>query len=475
MSSVVSPSIRRPIAALTLAGIAALGLVVASAPLHAQQPVPQPQPGSRITFDEALQLALRQNVTIRQARNTIESSEASVRQARMQFVPNLSFSTSTSTNVGRNFDQNEGRIINQTSQSLSAGVSSGVTLFNGFRNMADLRSAQATEEASEQTLERTRQTVVFTVASNFLTLVSNQEQLRVQEENLAAQEALQAQVEQFVTAGTRAISDLYQQQSAVASARVSLVSARRAVELAKVDLIQTLQLDPGGTYDFVPPMLADTMLISGDSLPGLPHYALDSLLNQAFNQRADISAQLARLEAAEQGIRGAKGSRLPSVSLNVNYNSAYTNANDLPFLTQFDQRRGGSVGLGVSVPVFDRGNSSIATQQAEIQLENARLALEQQRQTVALEVRRAVLDYEAAQEQLVAAAAQKRAADLAVSTMQERYRVGAATLVEVTQAQAQQVQAASGYVNARYNLVFQQSIMSYYTGELDPASVTLVG
>lgn len=474
MSFVVPPPVRRPAAVprLTLAVLTALMVAI---PAAAQQPVPAPQPGSTITFDDALRLALRQNISIRQARNTIESSEASVRQARMQFVPNLSLSTNTSTNVGRNFNQNEGRIINQTSQSVNASISSGVTLFNGFRNVADLRSAQATEEASEQTLERTRQTVVFTVASNFLTLVTNQEQLRVQEENLAAQEALQAQVEQFVQAGTRAVSDLYQQQAAVASARVQVVSARRAVELAKVDLIQTLQLDPSGTYQFMPPTLADTVAISGDSVPGLPHYDLDSLMAQAFTRRADLTAQLSRLQAAEQGIRGARGGRLPSVSLSVNYSSAYTNANDLGFFNQFDQRRGGSLGLGLSVPVFDRGSASIATQQAEIQLENARLALEQQRQTVALEVRRAVLDYQAAQEQLVAAAAQKRAADLAVTTVQERYRVGAATLVEVTQAQAQQVQAASGYVNARYNLVFQQSIMSYYTGELDPARVVLEG
>jgi outer membrane protein len=45
--------------------------------------------------------------------------------------------------------------------------------------------------------------------------------------------------------------------------------------------------------------------------------------------------------------------------------------------------------------------------------------------------------------------------------------------VELTQSQAAQVQAASALVNARSNLVFQQSLMSYYTGELDPASVRL--
>ncbi|MDQ3950623.1 MAG: TolC family protein, partial [Gemmatimonadota bacterium] len=64
-------------------------------------------------------------------------------------------------------------------------------------------------------------------------------------------------------------------------------------------------------------------------------------------------------------------------------------------------------------------------------------------------------------------------ADQALAATRERYRVGAATLVELTQSQAAQVQAASALVNARYNLVFQQALMSYYTGELDPAKVSL--
>ena len=98
-----------------------------------------------------------------------------------------------------------------------------------------------------------------------------------------------------------------------------------------------------------------------------------------------------------------------------------------------------------------------------------------QPQTVALEVRRAFLDYQSALDQLSAARAQQRSADLALSATQERYRVGAATLTEVSVARAAQVSAASSLVNARYTLIFQQSLMSYYTGQLGPASLTFGG
>ena len=83
-------------------------------------------------------------------------------------------------------------------------------------------------------------------------------------------------------------------------------------------------------------------------------------------------------------------------------------------------------------------------------------------------MRRAYLDYQAAKQQLDAAEVQLRAAQLALQTSQQRYNVGAATLLEVTQARATQLQAASALVTARYGLLFQRTLIGYYTGDLNP-------
>lgn len=63
--------------------------------------------------------------------------------------------------------------------------------------------------------------------------------------------------------------------------------------------------------------------------------------------------------------------------------------------------------------------------------------------------------------------------DLAVNTTQQRYQIGASTLLEVTQARASQVQAASAVVSARYMLALQQALMSYFTGDLVAGALTL--
>lgn len=419
-----------------------------------------------VTFDDAIRIALAQSTSIKQAQNAAALDAASVQEQKLGFLPDLRLSTSGSQNVGRSFDQSAGSVVNQTTQSMSAGLSSSITLFDGLKNVSSLHSAQLSEQAGEQDLSRAKQTAAFTVASNFLTLVSQQEQLRVQQENLTAQEAQEAQIKKLVDAGSRPISDLYQQQATTASARSAIVDAQRAVELAKVDLIQTLQLDPSGTYAFTPPAVSD-------SVAATRRFDLDTLLNQAFAHRSDLAAERSRVEAADADTKAAAASRWPTVSLTAGYSTAYNTASGLSLSDQLDQRRGGSVGIGVSIPLFDRGSADLATQRAEIAADNARLNLQQQRQSVALDVRRAYLDFQAAQARLTAAEAQEKAAALAVDASRQRYDVGAATLVEVSQARATLVQAQSAVISARYTLVFQQSLMSYYTGSLDPSRISL--
>ena len=441
-------------------------LVMAASAAGAQAPTQPNAPSQTITFDDAIRIALRQNTTLLQANNSAALSSATVRQQRLSFLPDLRFTTNTGQNYGRTFSEDEGRIIDQTTQSVNAGVSSSVTLFNGLTNVASLRSAQLSEDAGERNVKRAEQTVAFTVASNFLALVQQQEQLRVQRENLAAQEAQEKQIKAFVDAGSRPISDLYQQQAAVAAARSQVVNAERAFELAKVDLIQTLQLDPRGSYAFAPPAL-DTASKANAT------FSLDSLLTRALGQRSDLFAQQSLVSAASQNVKAANGSRWPSLSLSAGYNSAYSSATPIGFTDQLNQRRGGSLAIGLSIPLFDRGTTDLAAQRAQIAEDNARLDLKDRQQQVGLEVRRAYLDYRAATQQLDAAEAQLRAAALALQASQQRYNVGAATLLEVTQARATQLQGASTLVTARYGLLFQRTLIGYYIGDLDPRAVTI--
>lgn len=450
--------------------MAAAAALVAPVLLSAQQSPPNDTTGAKsasaqstqaqtITYEEALRLALQRNVALRQSENTAASDAVSVKQARMALLPDLRLTTQGSQTYGRNFNQTDGALVNTSQQTMNAGLASSVTLFDGMKSVSNIRQAQYTQTASESDVTRAKQTTVFTVASNFVAVIQQQEQLRVREQALDAQMQLEEQVKAYVDAGSRPISDLYTQQAAVASARLDVTQAKRALELARIDVMSTLQLDPALEYNFVTPKLpTDSAATTTPSL--------DSLINTAMRTRTDLSAQESRLKAADASVAAASSTKWPTLSLSLGYNTSFSSASDFAFIDQLDQRRGGSVALGFSFPLFDRASTSTTAQKARIQSDNARIALESQRRDVGLQVRRAWLDLTSAREQLVSAQAQVRAAEQALTASQERYNAGAATLVELAQARATQVQAASALVTARYNLVLQGTVMDYYTGSL---------
>jgi outer membrane protein len=176
-----------------------------------------------------------------------------------------------------------------------------------------------------------------------------------------------------------------------------------------------------------------------------------------------------------QDTKAAGAGRLPSLNGSLGYSTGYSSIRTDPIGRQFELNRGGGASVSLSFPIFDRGSVRLAQRQASLAEENAQLALVNQKQSVALDVRTAWLNVRSAQEQLVAATAQQVAANLALDAVQQRYNVGAATLLEITQARNQLVQAQSSLSTAKYNLVLTQAVLSYYTGELDPNNIKLGG
>ncbi|HEY4211822.1 MAG TPA: TolC family protein [Steroidobacteraceae bacterium] len=411
-----------------------------------------------ITLEDAIGIALERNVPLLQSRNAAQLSEVAVNEARMQFVPDLSLNSSGTRNYGHYYSAAAGSFINQTTDSLNLGASSGLTLFAGLHDVAALRRAKLSLQASRSDLNRAQETAIHTVVSNFLALILQQDQLQVERENLSAEATLEEQIRDYVKAGARASADLYQQQANVASARLSVIQAQNAAELSKVDLLRTLQLEPLQSYEFQAPAIE--AIFSSDTTD------LKELVTRALERRTDLRAEEARVESLEQGVGVASAAYWPTVSLTAGYGSSFTNALPLGLHDQLEAYRNGSVALNVSVPLFDRSVTRNAVRRARLQAQNERIALDSTRHEVELQVKTVYLNHRAARDELSAAEAQQHTAQLAVQSAQERFKAGTAILVEVSQERTLYMVAEIALVTARYNLALQSTLMKFYLGEV---------
>ncbi|MEX2569951.1 MAG: TolC family protein [Gemmatimonadota bacterium] len=401
-----------------------------------------------ITLDQAIGIALEYNPTVQQAENSARMGTLSVLQQKRELLPDLRLTTSTAAPYGSGVND----------PSLNAGLSTDIQVPNVYSTIASLDQARLNESGGEYSLERARQTVTFDVMQSYISLIEAEEQVRVQQENLLSVERQEAQIQAFVDAGARPISDLYQQQASTAGARLAVVQAERTLLVARMNLIRLLQLDPFGEYAFVAPE-------TGEVAASFAELDLEALSRQAYAQRPDLTAAELQLNSAEQGVRIANASRWPTLSLSLGYGATFNSRDEFGFVDQLDRGHGGSLQIGVSVPLLD-STTGITRERARIQVENAWIGLQNTRQVVAIEVRTAYLDLELAEQQLEVAELQMRAAELALETAEQRYDVGAGTLLELTQAQVSQVRAATDLVNARYGMLLQQRRMEYYLGSL---------
>jgi len=500
MPDMLSP--RCPSFPRIVAGLCALALIVGAGPKAAAA---QPAPGAdadttQVTFDEAIRLALDQNTDLKRAQSTVRGSDSQLLSEWMDFAPSVNLNSNVSRNFGQSFDNVSGELISQSTDFLNMGAGLQFTVFNGFERLSSLQQAQEQAGADQFNLRRTQREVVFTVMEQFINLFEAREVVEVQREEVDTRQQQLRQIRALVDAGSRPVSELYQQQADVAEAEQSLLQAQRDAEVRRTELAQTLQLDPRETYRFQVPGLP------GDTAEAIA-YDPSALVDEALSNRLDLRRERADRRAANEEIQQAKSEYYPSLSFSASWDTDWSSRprpipidgtgsppqqvavptqdggqvtlpvpgtgqdpqfRDPSFSRQLNDNLSGRVSLSLEIPIFDRWQRESQVEQAQVQAQNARYDVQDTRQQIALEVRQTYFDYRNALQQLEAANARLKAARQARTAAQERYNLGSADIVELQNANRDFVQAASQQIRARYNLLFREKQIDFQVGRLRP-------
>jgi outer membrane protein len=418
-----------------------------------------------ITLEEAIQIALDNNIDIELSRSNIDRSESQYRRQRAEFLPNLNASFSGTRTVGRQFDPATVAFDDFTTNNLSAGISTNVVLFNGFRNINQLRSARLGMESAEERYQRTREVIIFEAAARYLDVLLASELLEINRENLEASRKQLEQVQAQVEVGMRPIVDQYSQESVVANSELSVIQSENILNLNKLRLSRLLQLDPLEEFEFVAPGIQEGEIVVKD-------YDLREMISLALMNRRDYRASELDLQQARHELSISQAGRMPQLSLSASLSTAYRDQQRvggmvLPFDEQFfDVNINRQIGFNVSVPIFNRWQTRNQIEQRRIDYRNTELRLEDFRQEVFLELQQAYNDYMGYAKELEATEKAVIAAEKAYETEQERYNVGSATLIELTNANNEFIRASSNRIQAMYQFIFQEKVLDFFLGRI---------
>ena len=423
-----------------------------------------------ITIDQAISIALENNYSLKQAKNELDLAEDLIFSEKADFLPSVSASMNGSRTTGQQFiferfSEDLDPFVDVSSQSISGGMNASINLFNGFNNILTLKSSQSNKESRTQQYERAKESVIFNTASRYLQVLLDKELLAIAEQNLETSTTQLNQVQAQVELGARPMVDLFNQEAQVANDELVVTQRENTLSLNSLLLVRQLEIDPLGSYDFIVPDL---------TLNDLPWMDINirSLVSEALSTRSDILSAEATILSLKYQMQITKNSLLPSLRASAGVSSRYSDqysigGNEVSFSDQFfDQQVNRSLGLSFSLPLFNNWNRIYSIQSAEVQLKNAELNLDNSKMQVIQEVSQAYNDYSSYVKQLDASEKSLIASERAFQTQQERYNLGASTLIELTQAQSAFVSAQSSYTQALYNLIFQEKLLDFYLGKL---------
>ena len=420
-----------------------------------------------LTLDQAKQAALEHNISVIQADANVGSAQAGVTAAYGGYLPSLTASGSwgrdqvdqaarTAVFGGLSFPIAASR---STTSNFNAGLNASMTLFDGFNRQAQVGQATSRSVATEQNAVRTRQTTVFQVESTYLNVLRNNELVKVTDENLKRDNRQLERITESARVGAAAQADVYRQQSTVAADEFLLIQAQSTFDKSRADLVDLIGLDVAGDYTFNDPTISLTVSQGElDSTAALFANYRD-LQQRSLAARPDYRSAQESFNAAQSGVTSAKSNYWPSVSASAGYGLS---SNEFSTLKE---NRNLNWGLSIRWTLFDGFNTNAGVQSAVASRRIAEIGLTQTERDINAQLKKALLDFEAARKQYEVSQKGLKSATEDRKIAEEKYNLGAGTLLDLLTANAGLVQAQVNLVNSVYNYITAKKNVDYTIGE----------
>ena len=408
------------------------------------------------TLRQCIDYARENNIQVKTQELAVESAEASLLQAKAQQYPTLSFSSSFGANFQNVNTFNEYMEENGgMSFSNSFGLNSGLALYQGGRLRNGVKQQQIQLEASETDLEQQLVDIEISVAQAYLQILYNRESLELARQNELLSASQVERGEELFKAGSISRVELSQLKSQNASDKYQIVAAENALESSRLNLKQILELGIDSDFDVSFPDIDDAVI--GSEIP-----TLYQAYTEALATLPQIKGSELGIESADMAVKVAKGAALPSLSLNAGISTGYSSATGITYFDQLGNKLGESLGLNLSIPIFNNRQVKTNVKKAEIQLAQARLQDESTRKQLLATLESVRNDAVSAQQRYFASKTQLEAATESYRLVTEQFNAGIKNTVELLNEKNNYINALSQQLQAKYQALLAEKLLSRY-------------
>lgn len=375
-----------------------------------------------LSLQDSITYALQNNPSIHIASEDKKKSEFSVDETKAGKKPTISLGSSY--NYQGNSDQDK--------DSFSNSLRMNWQLYSGGKTEAKIDQAQLGVRSADLQVEKTKQQLILDATTNYYSVLEAKNMQAVNEESVGNLKAHLNIVQAKYQEGVAAKSEVLRSEVEVANAEQNLIKAQNQYELAVADLLTTMNMDAGTEVQ-----------LQGELSYQADTRSLQEAIAFAKQNRPEAIQSQVSIDSAKKSIKIAESNKRPSVSLSAStgWDDRLLPGNDTDW----------SVGASASWNIFDAGVTKSQINQAESSLNRSKLEAEQTADAIEQEVRQSYLNMKEAEKRLQTTEVTVNKAKEDLYIAQETYKAGAATNLDVFDAQLALTQAKTNHVQALYD------------------------
>ena len=394
-------------------------------------------PASAMSLNEAADIAVANNPSLQRTKRDIDSARQDVKIARGQRGLNVSLSGSF------NADKTEGA---QESESASSRISGSLPLYSGRRLESAINSAELGVDISQFNFEQSTDDLIFEVTTAYVNALENRATAAVDVETYENLVEHERNIEELYRAGSKAKIDWLRANVEASNATQDVARSHAAYEVSLTQLATLLSLDAINDID------VEDFFVDIETLDDLGYY-----LRSAEENRNDLKADILKIEQGEIAITSAKSGWLPEVNASAGTGFSARSR-------KWDPTSDASAGVSASWNIFDSNVTRARVDEAQIALEQLKLAMQSDIENVREEVITAHKNLRSA---LIRLTTTQKAVELAeeeryIAT--ERYRAGEGILLDVLDSELALSTAKKNHVSAKHDVIRYHFQLKHATG-----------
>ncbi|HZK95180.1 MAG TPA: TolC family protein [Prolixibacteraceae bacterium] len=415
--------------------------------------------GKTWKLEECINYALDKNIQVKKSNLTSDQDLLYSNQAKSNRLPSVNASVSENLNWYKGFDSATGQYGSSNgSNSTNYGVNSSVSLYNGDKLNTRIKQAELNLQSSRYYSESVKESVGLNILNAYLQVLYSYESVKNAEKQIESTTEQLALAKERMDLGVIASSDYLQIKSELSTEKSTLATAQSQLAIDNVTLEQLMELP-------VDPNFA----ISSPNLESLLVEFVQPDAQEIYNLALGIKPEIKNIELTKEStalnVKIAKADYMPIISANAGLSTGYSSLNTgSGYTTQLNDKVNPSIGLTLSIPIFQKKQVKTNVGIATIAVTNAELDVLNTKNQLRKEIEQACVNVASAKSQYTASLEQNQSSKESYDVTNEKFKVGLLNSVDFLVQKTSLITSESKLLQSKFNLIFSYKVLDFYKG-----------